>query len=1586
MNMKKVISFLLTCSVIFSSASIIPVMADEGTETRKLISLDFNDENDRLKTPNGSASVNGTLTYATGKDNTDCAYFDGKGTGWIDLKDDKGRGLLAGKNNITISFSSKTDAAPSWWLYAAPNAAVPVYQQEKYLGLLDQKNSFKIERYKNEGVRANTVTSSYTQGAWKDIVVSINGTTSELYIDGRFAGSKNYDYSLSDILGDNPIAYIGKATWGSGEYASGCLDDFMIYDFDIIPNLGDTSAVSEDIALPSGGDGYTIEWKSSDAGIVSDDGKITRPDMGKSKATLTASIKFDDKVLTRDYDVYVTGSEYYDYKINISNDKGVDIQDNMYGLFFEDINYAADGGLYAEMIENRSFEAMKSNGSGGTSFDGMYGWSVYPSGTTEGLSVKTENALNANNPHYLTAAAGTSIKNQAYDGVYMEEGKTYNISAYIRTPTVTDESKPVEVKIYSGSEAAGECTLAKNVSNEWIKYETSFTPSKTVRNADFVISSQASIDIDMISCIPDDAVKGVFRKDLAEKLKALNPGFLRFPGGCIIEGYNLANRYNWKDSVGPSEERKQNWSRWSCHTNSGLDGGFKHYNQTYGIGFYEYFELCEYLGCDPVPVVNVGMACEFQSNETVPVYENDGTTYTEEFYRYIQDALDLIEFANGSETTAWGKVRHDMGHSEPFNLTMIGIGNEQWAKSGNQWYDRYEAFEKEIHKVYPDMKLIATSGPSASGTDFTNAWAWIRKNKKTNDSFTYAVDEHYYMSPEWFLENDTRYDNYDRSTKVFAGEYAAHTTLAGAGEKKNNLESAVAEAAFMTGLERNADVVYMASYAPLFARLDYTQWAPDMVWFDDSSSYASPTYYVQKMYMNNSGDYTLKSTVTDSYENKVYQSVSYDEETRDIIIKIANPSQASKRCGISVDKSFKLTGSVDTETLTGNSLTDVNSIDNPDNIAPVNIAIDYAVTDNTLSYTMQPLSFTVMRVHTEKSEAQNVEISSFTKKGNTLSYELKSDAAGDTDVYAAVYDSSGRLVHVDKNKTSGEIKASEEGEYTLKVMVWRENSMVPVTKAVEKKAEEVITQKDMAAYLFVHFVGTEGSASDEQIYFSVSKDGTNWQTLNECQPVLTSDVGEKGVRDPHIIRSPEGDKFFLIATDLSIYNRRGDPNKWGTCQTSGSQSIVIWESADLVNWSEARLVKTAPDNAGCTWAPESVYDDASGRYMVFWASKTAADNYKTQRIYRSYTTDFVTFTEPEIYMDGGSVSNIDTTFLKDDGVYYRFTKNESKSSIIMEKSESLDGDFEAVETYSINGTAGNTVTGYEGPTAYKLNGEDKWCLLLDYYSKSQGYKPFVTNDIGQGVFTSAQDFNFDTKYRHGTVMPITEEEYDALVKAYTTAEEEESGDLVFSLNFDDETVNPSLGEATAHGTITYSDGHKGKAAVLDGTDYIELISDKNGKNPLSGLESFTVSFAAKADAQSWWLYAAPNTAAQTYKSEKYIGALDKDSKLICERYNSSSVDRPAAAQGSFTGGEWNYFTIVHRKKSVTLYINGKQASKVSTIVSLPELLGESPVIYLGKANWNTGEYSNGMIDEFKIYNYALSDEETAADYAETFGK
>ncbi len=946
---------------------------EDASNDKLLFAMNFNNQD--TTAIKGKATLTGDITYAQSDDTSYAAQFSGSANNYLSLTNADGSNLLDGKDEITITFHRKGAAATSWWFYASPNNNSQAYGQEHYLGIFDQadiknnKYTIAAERYHNFGTRNESPSASYTQGVWQEVTAVIGRDKTTLYIDGEAVSEKGYSFTLSDMLGDNPVVYIGRANWGSGEWATGLIDDIAIFDFAPEINLGDLSDVKENITLPTATeaqDGYSIAWETSDAGVVTADGTVTKPASGKKTATLTATITFGAHTLTKAFNVTVKADDYTDYNLQIKNEKGANIQKGMYGLFFEDINYSGDGGLYAEMIENDSFESLKSNGKGGTTYDGLYGYTAYPAGGTTGMSLKYEGGLNENNTHYLETT--TSFKNQAYEGVYMEAGKTYNVSVFAKSAGFAGS---VKAQVYSGGTLAAETTLAESLTDEWTKYTAQITPSKTVRKADFVIalSGSGAADFDMVSCIPDDAVMGVFRRDLAEKIKAINPGFLRFPGGCIVEGYNIANRYRWKDTVGKVEERKQNWSRWACHTNSGLDGGFKHYNQTYGLGFYEYFILCDYLNCAPVPVLNVGLACEYQSKETVPMYESDGTTYTAAFYEYIQDALDLIEFANGDTDTAWGKLRADMGHPEPFNLDTIGIGNEQWAITGNQWYERYEAFEKEIHKLYPDMKLISTSGPNAEGNEFNGAWSWIRSNAATNNSFTYAVDEHYYRSPDWFLANDNRYDSYARNVKVFAGEYAS---------QGNTLKNAISEAAFMTGLERNADVVYMASYAPLFARENYTQWSPDMIWFDDAESYCSPDYYVQSMYSNNSGDYTLKSTVTGN-EDKAYQSVSYDNNTGDIIVKIANSYENTKRIKLDFDDSFNLSGAADVELLTGNSYADTNSIQNPEKIKTVKSQTE--ITDG-MFYDIPPRAFVVMRVHTKV----DITIKTAQKTANGVTY------------------------------------------------------------------------------------------------------------------------------------------------------------------------------------------------------------------------------------------------------------------------------------------------------------------------------------------------------------------------------------------------------------------------------------------------------------------------------------------------------------------------------------------------------------------------------------------------------------------------
>ncbi len=534
------------------------------------------------------------------------------------------------------------------------------------------------------------------------------------------------------------------------------------------------------------------------------------------------------------------------YQLNVDiKEKGVDINPDMYGVFYEDINYAADGGLYSEVVENRSFEAAHCNPDRGEVYTKIpsSAWSI-SGATAEYLS---DNPLNENNTTYirLKTKKGNTLSNECYGGFSAKEGEIFDVSFFARG----EYNGIVTVSIVDGDNILGSCDIAVD-SDEFKKYKNTLLVETASKKASVKLSfqSEGTIDLDMISVMSQYTFNGRnngLRKDLVQMLYDLHPAFMRFPGGCVVEGYYLDNRYDWKASIGPVEERKENWNRWQTGSNA------YDYCQTLGLGFYEYFLLCEDIGAKALPVVSVGIGCQYQSGEV--------SSWEDLYNVYIQDAIDLIEFANGDpETNKWAAIRAEMGHPEPFNLEYLGIGNEQWYTAANRFFERYEAFEEEIHKLYPDIKLISTSGPSSDGTHYDNAWNWL-KTHNGEENFTYAVDEHYYRTPEWFLSNVNRYDKYDREGfSVFAGEYAANGTYG------NTLYSALAEAAYMTGLERNADIVKLASYAPLLAKTGYNQWSPNLIWFNNMGVYGSPDYYVQKMFAEHNGSYTVKNELEES--------------------------------------------------------------------------------------------------------------------------------------------------------------------------------------------------------------------------------------------------------------------------------------------------------------------------------------------------------------------------------------------------------------------------------------------------------------------------------------------------------------------------------------------------------------------------------------------------------------------------------------------------------------------------------------------------------------------------------------------------
>lgn len=651
-------------------------------------------------------------------------------------------------------------------------------------------------------------------------------------------------------------------------------------------------------------------------------------------------------------------------KVRIGTRETARIQDGMIGLFFEDINYAADGGLYAEMLENRSFEFVKATGDARdyqVEYDGAYGWSIYPEGAAAWARCVMGSPLSEENPHYMrleSGQPGAGLRNKAYDGIYLKKGMDYKLVFWARCVKFAGDfvifAEKDGVRQAEGKIPAAEGK--EETYNHFRKYETVLRAGETVEKADFVLglSEEGIVELDFVSLMPQDAVAGIFRRDLFEMLKNLRPGFLRFPGGCIVEGNTLANRYRYKESLKPVWARKSNWNRWAVHetkAENGFESMYSHYNQTLGLGYYEYFLLCELIGAKPLPVLNVGFACQYQADEMA---DRKSPLFAE----FLQDALDLIEFANGDEHTPWGAVRARMGHRKPFGLTMLGIGNEQWQTEKADFFQRYELFEKVIHEKAPEIQLIGSAGPDVTSDRYTKAWEFYHAHE-AQENFVYAVDEHYYVKPCWLYDHTDFYDGYSRKVKVFSGEYAAHPASGFNRPEANTLEGALAEAAFLTGVERNADVVVLASYAPLFARLGYTQWSPDMIWFDGAGCYGSPSYYVQKMYACNMGNAVLDTFggEKEAAAEGIYYSASLSETENEVILKVVNAGEKERTIDLELPEAWRNSGEIRTLVLTGDEREDCNKIQEPEKIVPRE-----RIWESTEGIVLPALSFTVLRI------------------------------------------------------------------------------------------------------------------------------------------------------------------------------------------------------------------------------------------------------------------------------------------------------------------------------------------------------------------------------------------------------------------------------------------------------------------------------------------------------------------------------------------------------------------------------------------------------------------------------------------------
>ena len=643
---------------------------------------------------------------------------------------------------------------------------------------------------------------------------------------------------------------------------------------------------------------------------------------------------------------------------------GAPIQSTMYGIFFEDINYAADGGLYGELVKNRSFEFPQH----------LMGWQAFGC-----VDVKDDGPFERC-PHYVVLSAPdhrdrrTGLTNEGFFGIGVKKGEQYRFSVWAKAPK---GSGAIRVQLIDESTMRENQTFAEQTidiaSKDWKKYSVELKSNVDLKRAKLRIFLKGgnSVALEHVSLFPVNTYKNRengMRRDLAQALEDLHPGIFRFPGGCIVEGTDLDTRYQWKNSVGPVENRPLNQNRWE-HT---FDYRyFPDYYQSYGLGFFEFFQLAEDIGAEPLPVISCGLSCQFQNPDpTKPGVH----VALDDLGPYIQDALDLVEFANGDVNTKWGKLRADMGHPAPFNLKFLGVGNEQWDYDekhggfGPVFTERLKKFSDALRAKYPNLKLIGTTGPNSEGWDFDLLQPRMKELKVD------LYDEHYYRDEQWFLSHGLRYDSYDRKgPKVFAGEYACH----GRGKKWNHYEAAILEAAHMTGFERNADIVHMTTPAPLFAHVEGWQWRPDQIWYDQTQMFKTVSYYVQQLYATNKGTHVLPLTTPKQQgkktigvpvanqegQNGLFASAAFDQNTNEVIVKVANTSKTVQPITLNL-KDLTGASTAETITLSHSGMDDENSIQRPELITPKkgSIACTADKKQTVISDQLPAMSFRIYRI------------------------------------------------------------------------------------------------------------------------------------------------------------------------------------------------------------------------------------------------------------------------------------------------------------------------------------------------------------------------------------------------------------------------------------------------------------------------------------------------------------------------------------------------------------------------------------------------------------------------------------------------
>ena len=631
---------------------------------------------------------------------------------------------------------------------------------------------------------------------------------------------------------------------------------------------------------------------------------------------------------------------------------GKQISDELIGIFFEDISSSADGGLYAELVQNGSFEYNPTERDG---WGAGTAWRLVRPGHSLGhIEPLMQNPIHPNNPTFMRIYIervkeyydykgwkGFGIQNDGFDGISVKAGAKYDFSTFLRN--VNGGAKQVRVVLVEPQGWGKDPKLLAEASfvadgTAWKKYEAVLTPDADCTKAvlQILVLSEGTIDADMVSLMPQDTYKGHgLRKDLAEALEALHPKFMRFPGGCVVHGGGdgFWNTYRWKTTVGPKEQRKSLKNTWGYH-------------QSMGLGYYEYFQFCEDMGMQPVPILPCGVSCQGtnggwgmkdQAQDWVPMDKMD---------EWVDEALDLIEWANGDASTKWGRVRAEAGHPKPFNLKYLGLGNEE--RISPEFIERFKYIYERVRAAHPEIVIVGTAGPGShpGNRDFDTGW------KLAEEIGLPILDEHYYEQRDFFL-NNRQYDNYprDRKTKVYLGEYAA---------KDKKLIDALAEALYLLHVERNGDVVCMTSYAPLFARKNATNWNPDLIYFDNERPFLTCSYYVQQLFGLSSGNYYYGNCVTiDDATNLQGQSVVLNTKTRQLFVKMCNASADAKKAKLNLSRFKGLKPAAVKTVLSGNPEDENNYEQQPIQPQKENIKAKKKMTIDLPPYSMVMLQYSL---------------------------------------------------------------------------------------------------------------------------------------------------------------------------------------------------------------------------------------------------------------------------------------------------------------------------------------------------------------------------------------------------------------------------------------------------------------------------------------------------------------------------------------------------------------------------------------------------------------------------------------------------